>query len=962
MGRTAKGSVRAVSCLAIAVGLVLSGAPAALAQEHGEQPAATAQAPATGVPAWGIASTDFPADPDIVFGTLPNGMRYALRRNGNPPGEAVIRFSVAVGGKEETDAENGAAHFVEHMAFNGSTNIPEGQLLPMLERLGLAFGPDTNAVTSLEYTTYMLNLPRTNGETVDAALTVIRDMAGELTIDPAAVERERGVVMSEAQIRNDPARRRITDYLQTALPDSRLGFRVRADVERIRTISADELRAFYQAYYRPERATLVIVGDFDPAAMRSKIETVFSDWQGKGEARPRYASPVPEVVGAPAVGTFVDPATPEIIDLQRISPWVPSSNTAAEAREEVLRAVAAAALSNRIAVLSRNADSPTLGAQAADQPLFRSARSYGMLIVAKDGRWQDTLALAEQELRRAQQFGFTAAELEEAKANIATALANAAAQAAGRPSSRIADALVAASLDNIVPTAPATDLAFYQAIAPTITPESVSAAFRAAWQGGPTVVHVSTKQLIEGGKTAILTALEDSAKVAITAPVEAAAATFAYQGWGAPGVVVSDSTIADLGIRTVRFANGLELNLKVTAFEPGKVAFAMRVGDGARDFPIDKPGLREILPFIVSIDGLVAHDADELRRVLAGKAVSTGLAAGQDALQANGTTTPADLEMQLNLLAARLTATGWRPETQAQWAGVAPVIVQNIRANPLQLFSVALNAALTGGDARFGLVNPESLAQLSLDDVRAAVAPQLDKGSIALGLVGDFDPDAAIAAVARTLGTLPTRPARKEAKAGGKPVTFVRDPAVVVLNHAGASDQGVLALSWQTDDAADQRDDITRDLLAAVMQLRLQDKLREELGATYSPVATSYSELRFEGLGHLTAYTTVSPEAMDATAAAIRAIAAELVEGPAPDDLIERARNPMRDSYKRAESQNLDWTGPVVMAQSDPRVLDQRRTRTGILEALTAADLQTAARRYLAGAGAVEIRVVPAGS
>ncbi|MBI1403873.1 MAG: insulinase family protein [Porphyrobacter sp.] len=942
--------------------LAFAPAPALFAQDGAADTPATAPAQAGGVPAWGIASTDFPADPEIVFGTLPNGMRYALRHNGNPPGEAVIRFSVAAGAKEETEAEKGAAHFVEHMAFNGSTNIPEGELLPMLERLGLAFGADTNAETSLEYTTYKLNLPRTNDETVDTALKVIREMAGELTFDPAAVERERGILLNEAQLRNDPNRRRIVDYLEAALPGSRLGPRISADAERIRTISAADLKAFYQAYYRPDRATLVMVGDFDPAEMRAKIVAAFGDWQGKGAEGTRYQSPVPPAGATPTVATFTDPAIPEIIDFERISPWEPSTNTAEEARDEVQRAVAAAALSNRIAVLSRKPDSPTLGAQAADQPLFRSARSYGMLIIAKDGRWKDTLALAEQELRRAQQFGFTAAEIAEAKANIATALTNAAAQAEGRPSAAIADSLIAASLDNSVPTAPATDLAFYQAIAPTITPEAVSDAFRAAWKGGPTVVHVSTKAPIEGGKTAVLAALQGSAEVAVEAPVETAAASFAYSDWGAPGKVVSDTTIEDLGIRTVRFANGLELNLKVTSFEPGKVAFAMRVGDGARDFPADRPGLREMLPIISSIDGLKAHDADELRRVLAGKAVSNGLAAGEDALQANGVTTPADLELQLDLLAARLTATGWRPETQAQWAGVAPVLVQNIRANPVQLFSVALNAALTGGDARFGITDPAKLATLSLDDLRSVVAPQLDAGSVSLGLVGDFDPEAAIAAVGRTLGTLPARPARTEEETGVKPVAFSRDPAVVVLEHAGAKDQGVLAVSWPTDDGADLRDDLTRDLLAAVMGLRLTEKLREELGATYSPAAFSYSQLRYDGFGHLTAYTTVPPEAMDSTAEAIRAIAAELAEKPIDADLIERARNPIREGFKRADSQNGSWTGLVSMAQSDPTLLDRRRARMGILDAITAADLQDAARRYLSGTEPVEIRVVPQGS
>ncbi len=952
-------SLRAVSCLAVAAGLALATAPAVRAQERAASASAVQADQAGGVPAWEIASADFPADPEITFGVLPNGMRYALKRNTNPAGEAAIRFTVAAGSREETDAENGAAHFVEHMAFNGSKNIPEGQLLPMLERLGLAFGADTNAATSLDFTTYMLALPRTNDETVDTALKVIRDMAGELTVAPAAVDRERGILLSEAQLRNDPGRRRIANYLQAALPGSRVGNRVRADVERIKDISADQLRAFYKGYYRPERATLVIVGDFDVAAMEAKIKATFADWRGDGPAREPYQTPAQTAANAPVVANFVDPAIPEIVELQRFSPWQPAVNTAAEARGDLLAAIAATALSNRVNALARAADSPTLGAQAADQPLFRTARSFGLLVVAKDGQWAETLALAEREVRRASQFGFTESEIAEAKANIANALSNAVAQAAGRPSAAIAEGLVASSLQNAVPTSPALDLAFYQAIEPTLTPDAVSEAFRARWQGGPTLVHVSTKQPVEGGGPAIAAVLERSAATAVTAPAAAAKVEFAYSDWGTPGKVVADTTIADLGIRTVRFANGLQLNLKTTQFEPGKIAFSLRAGHGYASFPKDKQGLREMLPIVASIDGFKAHDIDELRRVLAGKAVGLGLGGEEGALLATGATTSADLELQLDLLGARLTATGWRPETSAQWSGIAPIVVQNIRSNAAQLLSVALGGVLSGNDARFGLTDVNQLTQVSVDDLRAVVAPQLADGPLSLGLVGDFDPEATIAAVGATLGALPPRPVRSETTPQAAPVSFVADRSIKTLTHSGGADQGAITVSWPATDGRDLRDDLTRDMLAAVMTLRLTDKLREELGATYSPQAFSYSQLAFKGFGHITAFATVPPEAMDDTAKVVRAIAAELAAAPVTADLLDRARNPVRAGFERGEVQNDGWLNLVASAQSDPALLDRRRQRRALLGTITPADLQAAAKRYLVGAQPVEIRVVP---
>ena len=601
--------------LAAALAAAALAAPA-LAQDAAPAPAAAPAA--TGVPAWDIASSELPADPAVRFGRLDNGLRYAIRHHEMPQDGASVRMFIDVGVRSEGDAEIGATHFVEHMAFNGSTAIPEGQLVPRLERLGLAFGADTNAMVNLDYTVYMLDLPRADDATVDAALEIMRETASELTIAPDAVGRERGIIQSEMQLRNSPQRRRIEHYLTAALPGNPLGARITASPEDIGGITPEELRAYYRGHYRPERATLVVVGDFDVAEMEAKIRREFADWRGSGEAREAYAMPV-QASATPRAASFVDPSIPEIVELQYVSDYRPALNTAADSRRSLLELVAALALNNRLAVLSRGADTPILGGQAGITELNRTAETAGLLVVAKDGQWRGALALAEQELRRAREHGFTAGEVAEAKANLLTGLTNAAAQAAGRQSSAIADALGSASLNDAVPVSPEGTLAFYRGVADSITPETVAEAFRAAWPGSPTLVHLSTKTAIEGGETAIAAALADSARVAVAAPAEVADTAFAYDEFGPAGTVVSDTRIADLGIRTVAFANGTRLNLKRTDFEPGSVAFQMLVGDGLLGFPRDKPGLSQLLQVALPEDGLDAHGPDELRRLLAGR-------------------------------------------------------------------------------------------------------------------------------------------------------------------------------------------------------------------------------------------------------------------------------------------------------------------------------------------------------
>ncbi len=840
------------------------------------------------------------------------------------------------------------------MAFNGSTSIPEGQLVPRLERLGLAFGPDTNAMVNLDYTVYMLDLPRTDAGTVDAALEIMRETASELTIAPGAVERERGIILSEYQLRNSPQRRRIGHYLSAALPDSHLGARITAPPEAINGISAEQLRAYYRAHYRPERATLVVVGDFDVGEMEAKVRQRFADWRGTGEAPAPYAPPV-EPSATPQVASFVDASIPEIVELQYVSPYRVPLNSAADSRRGLLELVAALALNNRLAALARGADTPILGGQAGIQGLNRSAQTAGLLVVAKDGQWPAALAVAEQELRRAREHGFTVAEIAEAKANLATLLTNAAAQAAGRPSSALADTLGSASLNNVVPVSPEGQLAFYRGVADTISPETVTEAFRAAWPGEPTLVHLSTKAPVD--QAAIAAAYAGSTQVAVAAPAQAVDAAFAYDDFGPAGSVVSDGRIADLGVRTVAFANGTRLNLKRTDFEPGAIAFQMLVGDGLRTFPRDKPGLPAMLSVALPEDGLDAHGPDELRRLLAGRRVSLALGATDEALAAAGATTPADLELQLKLLAARLTATAYRPETQSQWAGIAAVLATNFRANPMSLLQVALGYEVGGDDGRMGFDDSEVLLQRTVPELEAAIEPQLASGPVEVALVGDVDEEAAIAAFARTLGALPARPVRAQ-ELGGTPFAFAQDRSLRVLRHDGAADQGYVAISWPTTDGHDQRSALTRDVLAAVIQIRVLETLREQLGATYSPDTASQASPAGDGFGHLLVATQAAPDKVGLVVASIREIAAELRERPVSDDLLLRARRPILERFHEQERQNATWLNAVALAQSRPDRLERRRQRAALLEAVTVADVQAAAREFLGGEPLV-IEVMP---
>src|SRR5687768_15023585 len=238
------------------------------------------QAPVAPEHEWPFEESDLPADPSYRFGRLPNGMRYIIRPNGTPAGQGMVQFWVDAGSVAESEEERGYAHFIEHMAFNGSTRVPEGEMIRLLEREGLAFGPDTNASTSFDVTLYMLNLPRNDPGLLDTALMLMRETASELTFSPEAVEREKGIVLSERRVRDTYQMRNVIDNLGFLYPGARFAERLPiGTVETLQAATPEKLRALYDRIYRPENTAIVVVGDFDPDLVEAEIREHFASWQ-----------------------------------------------------------------------------------------------------------------------------------------------------------------------------------------------------------------------------------------------------------------------------------------------------------------------------------------------------------------------------------------------------------------------------------------------------------------------------------------------------------------------------------------------------------------------------------------------------------------------------------------------------------------------------------------------------------
>jgi zinc protease len=269
---------------------------------------------------WDLEDSEFTPESGWTFGKLDNGMRYIIRRNNRPENTALVRMEIATGSLDERDDERGFAHYVEHMAFNGSTNVPEGEMVKLLERKGLAFGADTNASTGFERTQYKLNLPKADPELLDTALMLMRETASELTIAEEAVERERGVILSERRVRNNYRLKNTMDNLEFSYEGARLSKRLPiGTIETLEAASAAGLRGFWEREYVPADTVLVVVGDFDPAEVEAKIRERFADWQASESPDQPSAGPV-DLDRKELTDIYLDPALTESVSLARNAP------------------------------------------------------------------------------------------------------------------------------------------------------------------------------------------------------------------------------------------------------------------------------------------------------------------------------------------------------------------------------------------------------------------------------------------------------------------------------------------------------------------------------------------------------------------------------------------------------------------------------------------------------------------
>lgn len=914
---------------------------------------------------WAHEASDIAPDPAVRFGVLPNGMRYALRHNAQPEKAVSIRFTVAFGSLYEKDGEQGLAHFMEHMAFNGSRNVPEGEMVRILERLGLAFGADTNASTGQDFTTYMLELPNATDGLVDESLFLLRETASELTFSQSAIDRERGVVLSEWRRGDNFQRRRSEQQLAFLLPGAPAASRMPiGKPEVLEAATREQMVSLYQRYYRPERAALLVVGDFNVDVMEAKIIARFGDWTGAGEpgAEPDMPFELPERGAAASV--FVHGDGGDSITVHSLRPFTDAHDTLAQRRDDNMLMFGIGAVQRRLAPLANAEEPPFRSAGLSSGDILRVADVAGGSVSFAPGGWRPALEALEQEWRRALLHGFTATEIEAQVEAFRTSQRNQAGREETRTTGALMNQLLSSVHNDTVFATPSSGLARFETWAADVTPATVHEAFVTHMRIAAPLFFVSSTVDEPGLADRVVEAWRESGKVDVAPPEARKRLPFAYTDFGKPGRVVKDERLDDIGARLIAFDNNVRLNIRKTDFTRNSVQMSLRLGHGVLDFPETPFGLGSIMSAF-GAGGLGKHSIDDLRAILQGRVASARFGSGGASFGGTYSTTPDDLELQLSLLAAYVTDPGYRPEAERRWRQNLVLGWPRADATAPAVWSAQGLRTLLGGDKRIGNDPDDGAAFRSFVELRHYLTPVLEGGAIEIAVVGDIDEEQLIRFVARTFGALPKRAAAPSKWRSDKPMTFRADRSPVVLAHAGEASQALAYVYWPVtgiDPDEDPQAVRVIAVMAAIMRLKVIEAVRERLGATYSPAASASISTIYPGLGYVNAGAEVKPEDVDRVIAALVDIAAEMRAGKISDDEFLRAVTPSLEVLPQNATSNGYWLSLIAQAQTRPDAMARNRLEAieASVRAITKDDVIAAAQAWLTPENAREARVVPA--
>lgn len=903
-----------------------------------------------------------PVDPSVRMGTLPNGMKYYIQKNEKPEDRAALRLTVQAGALQEEEDQLGLAHFVEHMAFNGTEHFEKNELISYLEKTGTRFGADLNAYTSFEETVYMIEARTDSMELLEKGLLILEDWAGGLSFEPEEIDKERGVVISEWRTRLSPDQRLQQQYFPVLYQGSRYAKRLPiGDPEIIKNADYGTIKRFYEDWYRPNLMAVIAVGDFDLDWMEKEIKSRFSKLENPDDPKERQEYSVPE-----HQETLFTVATDKEAPFTRVRIVYkhPEQRLAdkADYRSQLARLLYNRMLNARLQELQQQAEPPFTFAYSGYGSDVGDIDNYTLYAFVKEGGAITGIEAVLKATYRAMQHGFQATELQRQKKDMLEDARKAVREKDKIPSGRLASRYVYHFLkDNPIPS-PEQRLEMLEEMLPNIRLEDINPLPK-KWLSDKNRVVIVTGPEKEAtplpSEEEITNLLDSVAQMNLEPYVDQVNDAPLMEEKPEPTIVQSSSFLGGVGITKLQLQNGVEVYLKPTDFQNDQILMTA-FSRGGHSLYLDEDYFSaSSAGTIVDQSGLADFSNIELQKKLTGRQVSASPYINELFEGLSGNSTPKELETLLQLVYLYFNEPKADSVALASFLSRQASIYENILVNPYYYFGAQRSKIKYNDHLRRRMTTLEDLEKINLEAIERVYRDRFaDAGDFVFVFVGNFEVPAMQRLVSQYLGNLPTTGRSESWKDVGARLVKGKTKETI---KKGQAPKAIVELSYHGEFNFEAKDRYEFNTLMAALRIRLRENLREDKGGVYGVRVNSNARPYPEPYYQVTISFNSEPERVEELTNAVKTeIENFKTKGPTEEEM-EKVKETQIQSRKKGLKENNYWLGQIESRlKYDMPLEDIMQTRFELYQQQTdRRDIQQAAQRYFDGKNVIELVLLP---
>ena len=862
-----------------------------------------------------------PVDPDVRIGKLDNGLTYYIRHNAWPEHRAEFYIAQRVGSIQEDDNQRGLAHFLEHMAFNGSKHFKGDEMLRWCESVGVKFGTDLNAYTSIDQTVYNIsNVPTTREGIIDSCLLILFDWADGLLLEKEEIEKERGVIHEEWRLRTSAQMRMLERDLPKLYPGSKYGHRMPIGLmEIIDNFEPPFLQAYYEKWYRPDNQAIIVVGDFDVDSVEQKIKTLFSPIVLPENRALVTTYPVPDNDEAIYIIDKDKEQQYNIIDVLMKTEAFPDSLKGSLAYLAALyvKDAAVSMLNDRLREYAEKPESPFLQASAGFGPylLSRTVDAFELGILPKEGQYDSALTAVITEARRAAEFGFTATEYSRFKANYLSNLEKTYSNKDKRYNRQFVNSYVQNFLNNepipsidftyqtmkqVVPLLPLemANEVIKELVLPTDT-NLVVLNFNNEKEGAVYPTEEGLKKAVDAGRTAKIEAYVDNVKdepLMTTLPE--------------PGTIKKEKKDR-FGFTELTLSNGVKVVLKQTDLKKDQVLLEGYGygGSGLYDI-VELPNLN-MFNDVISASGLGNFSHTELEKALAGKIASASLSLSAYREQVNGSSTPKDVETMLQLVYLYMTSINKDQKSFDNLMQTSEVALKNRLLQPENVFSDSLRLTLGNHGPRSKAFDLDDLKKVDYDRIlQIAKERTANAAAFTFDIIGNYDEATIRPLICQYLGSLPSQKKVEKSKCISEDFT---GNVVNSFKHKAETPKAIAVMFWYSKQMPfNLENSVKASIAGQILSMEYLKKIRENASAAYTCGASaSVSKDDFEQSSSIYVYCPMKPEKADTALMIMRDEVNAMAAGTCDADKLAKVKEYLLKNHADQLKQNGYWLGQI---------------------------------------------------